>query len=63
MSQQQTTNQVPGNTEPTSGPTVDEVDIEVGFILGCTCSSLELDDDDDFEAFDDAEIKEDSKSD
>jgi len=26
---------------------IEEVDVEVGFILGCTCCSLELEDDDD----------------
>jgi len=26
---------------------LEEVDVEVGFILGCTCSSLELEDDED----------------
>jgi hypothetical protein len=28
---------------------IEEVDVEVGFILGCTCTSLELEEDDDLE--------------
>jgi len=33
---------------------ISEVDVEVGFILGCTCSSLELEDDENTEDADDA---------
>jgi hypothetical protein len=28
---------------------IEEVEVEAGFILGCTCSSLELDEDEDLE--------------
>jgi hypothetical protein len=43
MSQQVSTDPRP---DLPPAPTVDEVDVEVGFILGCCTSSLELEDDD-----------------